>query len=399
MSTSPEPLVLLAQVMGDDQSSLKFRWRFKDQSLGRPYSVDLGDLKKRAKAVRKKLFELIADVRAKKSPGPRLKELAREGKLLYDKMFWSVDPGNAWAADARSRVQELTGPIRAQFEVDRLIHIPWGLLYDGDPQALPDDPGPPPDDPGSSPFNPATCGPEVYQNFWCMKYSVATIYHDNPPPRGVVGPLDASSFCVLPLLNKGVLDRTRPELKTIESDALNKFLQNPRYTRSAFLNASDVLKDRHGLLYFLCHANGEQLALDTEEIDPVDFDTLKPNGLDQSTACLVFLNGCDTAVGASDSGFLKATCRSGFYGFIGTETKVPDLFALRFGLAFLREFLCGGEPLYKVVRGLRDRHWPLSLLYSLYAYPLLSLHPIPDPTGMAALTANFSTPPIGSKDI
>ncbi len=295
--------------------------------------------------------------------------------------------------------RRLTVP-SAQFEVDRLIHIPWGLLYDGDPEVLPDDQNPLPEGPGAGPYNPATCGPAIYQNFWCMKYSLATVYLDNPPPRGVEGPIDHSSFRVLPLFNRGVLERTRAQLTPVEADALDMFLQNPSYTRSAFLNMGDTLKFHHGLLYFLCHANGEQLALDTREaIDLEDFHRLKPNVVDQATACLVFLNGCDTAVGASEGGFLKATCRPGFYGFIGTETKVPDLFALRFGVAFVREFLCGGEPLYNVVRGLRDRHWPLSLLYSLYAYPLLSLNPIPDPSGMAHITANYSAPPIGSKDI
>jgi hypothetical protein len=101
------------------------------------------------------------------------------------------------------------------------------------------------------------------------------------------------------------------------------------------------------MLYFLCHADGERLALGAENLITLnDFRKIKPNRLDHHAGCLVFINGCETAVGAADGGFLKATCRPGFYGFIGTETKVPDLVALRFGVEFLREFLSSGTALF-----------------------------------------------------
>ena len=80
---------------------------------------------------------------------------------------------------------------------------------------------------------------------------------------------------------------------------------------------------------------------------------------------IVFLNGCHTAVGDPGGGFLEATGGSGFCGFIGTETGIPDVFALRFGSAFLCQILRGGT-VTEVMSALRAAHWPLSLVYGTY---------------------------------
>ena len=67
------------------------------------------------------------------------------------------------------------------------------------------------------------------------------------------------------------------------------------------------------------------------------------NEEDRKTACLVFVNGCCTATGHADGGFLEATGMQGFYGFIGTEANVPDVFALRFGLDFFTACFVAGS--------------------------------------------------------
>jgi hypothetical protein len=104
----------------------------------------------------------------------------------------------------------------------------------------------------------------------------------------------------------------------------------------------------------------------------------------------VFLNGCHTAVGE----FLEATGGDGFCGFIGTETVVPYLFAHRFGAA-LMSLLYSGHPLISIMDRLREQHWPLSLVYGLYAYPALRLDPgftVPVPS-----TDNYSKMAVGNK--
>lgn len=87
--------------------------------------------------------------------------------------------------------------------------------------------------------------------------------------------------------------------------------------------------------------------------------------------CLVFLDGWARPRRATPrAASWRRRAATGFCGFIGTEAEVPDLFALRFGLAFLYHFLLEGVPVYLTMDRLRREHWP-SLLYSTYCYPML----------------------------
>ncbi len=388
MSGGPRPL-LVAQVTGDEAHKLKFKWRYDDRPLGGGYSVALGDLNVRKQDVRQRLTALIKVVRKGDhlNCGKELKLLARAGRELYDALFLPEDCGNAWAEFNRNQVESLPATLRVQFEVEQLIQMPWGLIYDGDPETLPDDP--------------TVCDSATYTNFWCLKYSLATIYVSSTLPYGVQFPIDRQQFRVLPFINSGGTKAAWNAVPTGEVKSRDLLLDGLKTDRAAFLESHELLESKHVMLYFLCHADGERLALGAEDLITLnDFRKIKPNRLDHRAGCLVFVNGCETAVGAADGGFLKATCRPGFYGFIGTETKVPDLYALRFGVEFLRELLSSRKPLYAVMDFLRGRHWPLSLMYSLYAYPLLSVESgdnvaaLPDPGDV-----NFSAPPIGTGDL
>jgi hypothetical protein len=126
-----------------------------------------------------------------------------------------------------------------------------------------------------------------------------------------------------------------------------------------------------GLLYFFCHASATALALGPEEmIESSDLFLMlsganRPPGI---SGCLVLINGCSTAVGASSGDFLLATAQPGLCGFVGTETDVPDIFALRFSLGLIHLLFRGltlGEAMLRMYRD----HFPLSLVYGLYAHP------------------------------
>ena len=388
MSGGPRPL-LVAQVTGDEAHKLKFKWRYDDRPLGGGYSVALGDLNVRKQDVRQRLTALIKVV-----PREITSTVARNSSSWpvpaansTTRSFLPEDCGNAWAEFNRNQVESLPATLRVQFEVEQLIQMPWGLIYDGDPETLPDDP--------------TVCDSATYTNFWCLKYSLATIYVSSTLPYGVQFPIDRQQFRVLPFINSGGTKAAWNAVPTGEVKSRDLLLDGLKTDRAAFLESHELLESKHVMLYFLCHADGERLALGAEDLITLnDFRKIKPNRLDHRAGCLVFVNGCETAVGAADGGFLKATCRPGFYGFIGTETKVPDLYALRFGVEFLRELLSSRKPLYAVMDFLRGRHWPLSLMYSLYAYPLLSVESgdnvaaLPDPGDV-----NFSAPPIGTGDL
>jgi hypothetical protein len=158
-----------------------------------------------------------------------------------------------------------------------------------------------------------------------------------------------------------------------------------------------------GLLYFYCHANASTLALGVEERIEAGrlFLTLASSGRPPGRCgCLVLMNGCSTAVGDPSGDFLLSTSQSGMCGFIGTETEVPDVFALRFSLSLLDLLFRKGLNLGEAMQLLYTAHFPMSLLYGLYAHPgfrmpqteVLTGAPIP-------IEPNLSFDQLGSRNL
>ena len=139
----------------------------------------------------------------------------------------------------------------------------------------------------------------------------------------------------------------------------------PKDSKRKLIRAWKKDGNKIGLLYFYCHANGTRLSFGLDdEISTSDLRLeLKREGASlENPPCLVFLNGCHTAVGESTGGFLAATGGQGFCGFIGTEAKIPDLFAMRFGLALLHELFTRDLPVRDIMQELHRKHWPLSIV-------------------------------------
>jgi hypothetical protein len=136
------------------------------------------------------------------------------------------------------------------------------------------------------------------------------------------------------------------------------------------------------VIYFFCHAKGERLQIGTsgESLD----DDLCPEDLSESiNSCenvdfpggLIFLNGCETAVFSGSGHWLSATRSCGFSGFIGTEAIIPTRFAWPFGNDLLQYLLSEEKSLLEALKVLWDRHWPMSLLYSLYCVADVNVRP------------------------
>ena len=89
------------------------------------------------------------------------------------------------------------------------------------------------------------------------------------------------------------------------------------------------------------------------------------------------MNGCQTAIGAPnkafDDGFMEVTGQLGFCGFIGTEAKIPDLFAMRFAADFFFHLLYDEMTVGEIMDKLRRDHWPLGLVYSSCCHPLFRI--------------------------
>ena len=87
---------------------------------------------------------------------------------------------------------------------------------------------------------------------------------------------------------------------------------------------------------------------------------------------LVFINACKSAEmsPAFYDGFVPYFMAKGARGVVGTECKMPALFATEWAKRFFERFL-GGEPLGEVFLGLRQeflqKHGnPLGLLYTVH---------------------------------
>jgi hypothetical protein len=366
----PRPELIRVRVEPHGLAALKVAWESGHFPRIGVYSVDRGLIEAKAAEVRKRLLELVQEVRKAKPPAPcggPLKRLAEAGSELYEALF-TPEAGKPIEPDkVKKWLLKHQQNYQITFNVGSRVHVPWGLIYDADP--------------GDLTGKPADTAIDLYRDFWCLKYRVSTLYSRIEPTLAgdaIPGP----DFQTVAVLNKKVVEALAAKLQDpAEQKALDDFvLKKSVYRKEELFQIWKNVADKHGLLYFLCHANGTSLELAADDllsINDIRLRLKRKSAADDETACVVFLNGCATAVGESQGGFLEATGGHGFLGFIGTETKVPDLFACRFGLAFLRAFLHTGAPLIEVMDRLRADHWPLSLLYSIYCYPQLSVAPLP----------------------
>lgn len=381
-----DPPVVTVDIRPHEQDKLKVIWHHDQGGTYQPYLLDKAQLSHHAEAVREKLAPLITAARAESKPfGPTLKALALAGRDLYESLFIDAANTRHIAQEIREDLELRGSPCRILVKVDAQIHVPWGLMYCAPRATIPD-----------------SGHIDDLGGFACLRHNLSTIYYRIPvlpkPRQGV-------PFQLLSVFHKGAFESARRLLRPDEqafADELLRRFSEPTYSRSEFEHRWRTAALKFGLIYFYCHSNGTELALDVE--DTVDIFTLRllANELPDAgeRVCLLLMNGCGTAVGGPNGGFLQAASQPGFCGFIGTESKIPDVFALRFGTAFLHLFLTSGLPLWRVMAILWRQHWPLSLLYGIYGNPLVrvessgGMHDQP-----SELCRNFSTEAVGTNDM
>jgi hypothetical protein len=118
---------------------------------------------------------------------------------------------------------------------------------------------------------------------------------------------------------------------------------------------------------------------------------------ERSSGCLVVINGCSTAVGSTSGEFLQSTSAQGLCGFVGTETDIPNIFALRFSLALLHLLFTEGLDLGEAIQYLHRSHFPLSFVYGLYAVPDFRMKKLEAPSILLNdKPLNLSFAPVGS---
>ena len=342
-------------VKGDGDNRLKLDWKTiaSDEWW---YHVDRRALCDRGKTARLRLQDLVDAAMANKPLSVPLKNLARAGADLRERIFSSepepdIPGAENWGVEADKWFLGASEAI-LHLRIDQRVYIPWGLAYDGDPDKLPDD-------------DKVCQNIGTYAGFWCVKYKLSTLYN-RIRDSVVKQPRPVSSATRVKLVHQGAWTLASKSLSS-EEKALDALLFNHTIDSKDGFNAEWKKKKRNetDLLYVFGHSNGIALEFSKGQVLSIDEfkDNIRRSPPQEKPACIVFMNGCQTVIGDDEKGgFLEATGYMGYCGFIGAEAKIPDVFALRFGNLFLTRLLYSGDRTIHVMHQMRVEHWPLSLV-------------------------------------
>jgi hypothetical protein len=355
------------------------------------YNISRSAVEAATRRIRDVLRDLVQAALGGKlgASGEILKDLARAGSLLYETLFAATEHKEYATRVHRYYSNPEGEPFRLRFSVETSVFVPWGLVF---PATA--------DEVEALPVLADIAEPGPYAKFWCMGRELATIY-DRIPQDAAGRGYKSSHLGVMRVVNRQAFDEVKPHIASASEVELLAWLEA---TAPPILTAKDLRLAwkgsgaTTGLLYFYCHANATKLALsDQEHIESSDLlVTLSGPPRERSiSGCLLVINGCSTAVGDPKGDFMVAASQEGLCGFVGTEADVPDVFALRFSLALLDLLFREGVTVAAAMLRLYQSHFPLSLLYGLYAHPEFSM----PKTGTPKLVEvpNLSLQPVGTR--
>ncbi len=356
--------VIRASITNVDGGKFKVVWDDGELQFS-PYLIDSDMINGYANELRMSLRHLVEDgMNCEFHNQERIiNEIAVNGRKLFDALFYK-DHGSIEDPEVILEwIANFTEDIRIVFVVDGFIHVPWHLIFDGNPSELSD----------------AEIDDEGYNSFWCKKFQV-TCQSRMISPR-ISDTRSDDKFCdLIPICDRVEIESNAAHIPSDELERIKariKWQEPPTSSLSQLQKTWETCSSQNRILYFYSHANGSQIALnDTESIDIKGFKrNLRFKEGAKNSSALTILNGCSTAVGAETKGFIEATSMPGHCGFIGTETDIPIVYALRFGNALLECLYETGWPLYEAMSALRLQNWPMSLVYGVYAHAHFQAQP------------------------
>ncbi len=315
--------------------------------------------------------------------------LARAGHDLYEALFppkagQNQDPNEirGWLEDLRDQhLVESLEVLLAEKDGNRIRAtpraVPWNVFYDEPPDA--------------ALFRAPGAHPALWQPFWGVRYNLAMGRKVDPRRRLSFG--DKKLHVVF------VVD---PQvLPTEEWSNLQAFAERQGYP---ILHSREELENYRAdqpvdLLYWLGHADASALVLGGAKIDAVELFRVCQRLFHRQARGLVVLNACQTAEEGREGSFMEALHDAGLSGMVATEERTVNIFANRFGLAFLQAFLVEGEAIGLALQTLRAGGHalaPLGLLYGTYCPPDIRAR---RPTAVSApvpITQQATDPPPGA---
>jgi hypothetical protein len=365
-----------------DGDQFKVSWTINDGNDMDPpaYWVDAGLLQQAAANVRQQL-QVIADARIpfeKPEFAKLLKQLAQLGRTLF-KQLMNPDKDEA---DVRQRFQEAardSNQIRHEFKIildtDKLF-VPWGFVFAGEVGDVPK-------------AENLKMSLADMTGFWLSHFNISINYLGTRPfPRQ-----RKTSSRKLFALHEVMFTEAKALLKTEDEECLERLEKllddkmTPVSDWESFRDAwTEVGSEHDSVLYLYGHSDGQRIELrgrkekeegldpkfDLSAADLIEFKKDQPG----DSAAIFLLNGCRTAAPGSKRGdvpisanFLKTTRERGYFGFVGTEAEVTNVFACRYGTEFLwrlyQEGKTVGEAFDELLQS--SKLFPQNLLYACYA--------------------------------
>lgn len=247
------------------------------------------------------------------------------------------------------------------------VHLPWGFVCVSD-------------EPRAS--TPLVCNIADFADFWIGCFRLATNYQGSSRL-----PADSreQSECVY-ALHEDLFTGARNELMNWHPEGaamFDRLLNNARCKESDWIKIKKYWRhmpcSSDNVLYVFGHSDGEKIILkddsdsDSDVLPACSFCNAFKNSAAGRSASIVIFNGCRTAAPSPTQpwppSFLKSTRMPGFFGFVGTETQIPNDLACLFGAHLLTRLHIPGQTLGEAFDALLAEKdtFPLSLVYSCFA--------------------------------
>ncbi len=283
-----------------EEAAFKISWLYLQYYRG-CYFVGEALLRERSDKVRAALQELVNALRDERESeyAGLLRAVAEKGRDLYEAFFFGsngLHRGEAhrvktWVADKLAAQQDTI-----TFCLPPGVHIPWGLFFD---RPVSNDPTQEVD-PGG---------------FWCMKYNVGAHYF-TCEAYGVEREWRSDQFPLLFAAHETVWTSEYGAKEVVDKEwrrRLDRLLRppdQPKFLLNELVASwgSRTTDAPYGLFAFYCHSNGQALCIGPDTISAAEFGMKFQRARGGDTPpTLVFLAGCETAIGELEPGFLKET--------------------------------------------------------------------------------------------
>src|SRR5262245_12651139 len=349
-----------------DEQQLRLVWTCDDQKIP-AYFVDLQVVTRATEQVRRVLKRISEDYLpgGTKNYQRFLQPLARAGSNLHNALFLAVDGDRT----APQMVQEAFPQERERLTIfsDGHLYIPWNFAFWRDPDNI------------------AAGAGDIrdFAGFWTSIFKInirlnrtTRVIKPKPRPR--------NTFKVLYALHRNRFMSAFNALDTDKQAKISSLLAQDVGEATDWDKCKQkfrAIQQNDSIVYIFGHCDGGVVWLSDDaaqeddlegpryKLDTSDFITTFKKTPDSEGVTICFFNACRTAAGLAGDGFQTVTSVAGFHGFIGSEAEVTSDFANQYGMSFMERVCNDGYSIEEAFEDARTQHFPLSLLYSCYAFP------------------------------